>query len=174
MKETKPNRPWRRILIGTLAAFVILGGVMSSLFLGRWTRWIEVVPAEIEQVFASALLEAGQGPAYIEIADNQEVVIHREQEAASPKGFKSLILLAWSPGDEKVLRVEYPRWFVRLKTFSFVNLGTMIAAVRQDWDHLDLSISYNDLKKRGPGLLLDHQAKNGARILLWTTLKGDF
>ncbi len=169
MKEAKTNRPWRRILIGTLAVFVILGGVLWSLILGRWTSWIEVVPAEIEQVFASALLEAGQGTPYIEIVDGQEVVIHHEQEAASPKGFKNLILLAWSPGDEKVLRVEYPRWFVRLKTSSFVNLGTMIAAIRKDWDHLDLSISYNDLKSRGPGLLLDHQSKNGARILLWTT-----
>jgi hypothetical protein len=61
---------------------------------------------------------------------------------------------------------------VRLKTASSFNLGTMIAAARQDWGHLDLSITYNDLRRRGPALVLDHRLENGARIVLWTAKEG--
>ncbi len=80
-------------------------------------------------------------------------------------------MLAWTPAEEKILRWTYPRWFVRLKTSSSVNLGTMIAALKKDWDHLDLSVSYADLQRRGPALLLDHRLANGARIMLWTSAK---
>lgn len=172
VSKAKTKRPRKRILVGIFAGLIILGGLFASLFLGRWANWIEVVPSEVEQVFAAALLEAGDGPPYIEMAENGEVIVHHEQEAAHPDGFKQLIVLLWSPGDDQVLRVEYPRWFVWMKTSSFVNLGTMIAAIRKDWDNFDLSISYKDLHRRGAGLLLDHQAEDGARILLWTSPKG--
>ena len=165
------GRRWLRPVLGTLAAVAIIGVAMSWTMLGSWTEMLAVVPAEIEQTFADARVEAGAGEPYIEVLENGEVLVHREQEQVKPVGFGALVFLAWAPGDEKVLRVQYPRWFVRVKTSSFVNLGTMIAALRKDWRQLDLSVSYADLMKRGPGLLLDHQAQSGARILLWATDK---
>ncbi len=71
-----------------------------------------------------------------------------------------------------MLRLDYPHWFVRLKTMSSLNLGTIIATLRRDWGQIDLSISYADLRRRGPALLLDYRLANGARIVLWTTEKG--
>jgi len=83
----------------------------------------------------------------------------------------ALTLLGWSSSEEKLLRVDYPRWFVRLKTAASFNLGTMISVARGDWGHLDLSVTFDDLRRRGPGLLLDHRIENGSRILLWTSTK---
>ncbi len=173
MKPTKTQRPWLRPLLGVLVFLTIVGVTFSSVFLGRWTSVRGVVPAEIDQFFVAALLEAGGGTPYIEIGDSGDAVVHHEQEKAGVVPFDTMTLLVWAPGDEKVLRVDYPRWFVRLKTSSFLNLGTMIAAARKDWTNLDLSVSYGDLKKRGPGLLLDHRSQSGTRIVLWTTKKGE-
>ena len=41
--------------------------------------------------------------------------------------------------------------------------------VEKDWEHLDLSVTYGDLRRHGPGLLLDHTAASGARVMLWAT-----
>jgi hypothetical protein len=173
MKPTKAQRPWRRPLLGVLVFLAIAAATFGSVFLGSWTSVQEVVPAEIDKFFVEALREAGGGTPYIEIEQSGTAVVHHEQETVGAELFETLTLLAWAPGDEKVLRVDYPRWFVRLKTSTFVNLGTIVAAARKDWNHLDLSISYGDLLKRGPGLLLDHRSQSGARIVLWTTAKGD-
>jgi len=101
------------------------------------------------------------------------VVVHRDQEGDELASFDTLTLLVWTPADGRILRFDYPRWFVRLKTSRSLNQGTFIAMVRKDWGHLDLSVSYNDLRRRGPALLLDHTLENSSRILLWTSVADD-
>ena len=173
MNKTPPRRPWLVPLLFGLAIFVLAAAAMSYLFLVRWTDVTDALPTEAERIFAAAIVEAGGGPPYIEIADDGTVHVHRDQESNELGDFDTLTLLAWTPAEEKILRLDYPRWFVRLKTASSVNLGTMIAAMRKDWGHLDLSVSFNDLRRRGPALLLDHQIENGARIVLWTSTDDD-
>ena len=172
MKKSATQHPWLRPLLSALAVIVVAGVVMSYLFLSRWTNVIQIEPTEVDEVFAAAVLEAGGGAPFIEIADSGVVIVHREQEENSPIVFETLTLLVWAPNDEKVLRVDCPRWFVRLKTASSFNLGTIISIWRKDWGHLDLNITYNDLVERGPALILDHRVKTGARILLWTSANG--
>jgi len=170
-REDRTTRPWLRPLLGATVVLAAAGVVMSFLFLGRWTRMTAVAPAEVDGVFAAALAEAGGGPPYVEIAADGTVTVHHELEPAHPEPFATLTLLAWSPGEAKAVRIDYPRWFVKLKTSTFVNLGTMIAAARRDWRHLDLQIKYGDLVRRGPGLILDETSLSGARILLWTSAR---
>ena len=171
--EATPSRPWLRPLLVGLAVFVMAAGAMSFMFFGRWTHVTDALPPEAQRILTAAVVEAGGGPPYIEIAADRTVVVHRSQEVQTPGDFDTLILLFWTPGEEKILRLDYPHWFVRLKTSSSFNLGTMIAAVRKDWGNLDLSVSYDDLVRRGPALLLDHQLANGSRIVVWTAADGD-
>ncbi|MEN8008681.1 MAG: hypothetical protein ABFS42_16855 [Candidatus Krumholzibacteriota bacterium] len=173
MKTDGPHRPWLRPLLGVLIVFAILAAFMSYMFFVRWTDVTDALPTEADRIFAAAIIDAGEGPPYIEIAADGTVVVHREQEGNGTGGFDTLTLLAWTATEKKLLRLDYPGWFVRLKTSSSLNLGTMIAAVRKDWGHLDLSVSYADLARRGPALLLDHRLENGSRIMLWTSAKGD-
>lgn len=169
MKKPPTHRPWLKPLIIGLAAVALAAALMAYLFLGRWTHLADADASEARGVFAAALIESGGGTPYIEIDGDGAVLVHHEQEGAESEAFQTLTLLAWVPGDDKILRLDYPRWFVRLKTFSSLNLGTMIAMARQDWDHLDLSVNFADLNHRGPALLLDHELSNGARIMLWTS-----
>jgi hypothetical protein len=153
----------------SLALFVLAGAVMSYLFLWRWTNVTAAVEAEAMELLDAAARAAGGGVPYIEIAPGGAVRVHREQESPAGPGFATLTLMDWIPAEGRIIRVDYPRWFVRLKTMSVFNLGTMIAAVRRDWKHIDLRIDYEDLRRRGPGLLLDHRTGAGGRLLLWTS-----
>jgi hypothetical protein len=171
MTEPAPRRPWLFPVLGAFAIFAITAGVMSYVFLVRWTNVQDALPDDAERIFQAAIVEAGGGAPYIEIADDGIIVVHRDQESDDPAEFRTLRLLVWVPDDQTVLSVEYPRWFVFIKTMSSLNLGTIIAIVSRDWGQMDLSVSFADLKRRGPALLLDHQLANGARIVLWTTAK---
>lgn len=172
MTETAPSRPWLRPVLIGLGIVAVAGLVMSFLLFGRWTDVIDARQAAADSTFTAAITAAGGGRPYIEIDPDGTVLVHRELESSAPRGFGSLSMLAWSPGDEKMLRMEFPHWFVRAKTATSFNLGTIVAFWRHDWDQINLSISYADLRRRGPALLLDNRLPNGARIVLWTTEKG--
>lgn len=167
MQPEPRRRPSPRPLLIAVGVFVVMGATMSFLLFGRWTTVTEAETAEAERLLDAAAAAAGGGTPYIEIADDGTVVVHHEQERARSPGFGSLHLVAWLPAERHILRVEYPHWFVRLKTMSAFNLGTMIAASRRDWAQLGLSIGYGDLRRRGRGLLLDNRGVDGTRLLLW-------
>jgi hypothetical protein len=173
MKKAGPHRPWLRPLVVGLIIFGIFAACMSYVFFGLWTDVADALPPEADRAFKAAIIEAGGEPPYLEVSKDGTVVVHRDQEGNEFRGFDRLTLLAWSSTEHKILRLEYPSWFVRLKTSSSLNLGTMIAMVRKDWGHLDLSVSYDDLARRGPALLLDHQLANKSRIMIWTSEDGD-
>ena len=171
MTSPRHRRPWLPPLLGCLAVFGVAAAVMSYLFLVEWVDVDDALPPEARLAFDAAILESGGGVPYIEIAGDGTVTVRREQEGLEFDDFDTLTLLVWSSSEEKLLRVDYPRWFVRIKTMSSFNLGTMISVARGDWGHLDLSVTFDDLRRRGPGLLLDHRNENGSRILLWTSMK---
>lgn len=167
MQREPHRRPGRRPLLIVVGILAVMGATMSFLLFGRWTSLTEAGTTGAERMLDEAVAAAGGGTPYIEIVADGAVVVHREQEGIRPPGFGSLVLMAWLPTEGRVLRIEYPHWFVRLKTMSTFNLGTMIAASRRDWAHLGLSIDYDDLSRRGPGLLLDNRGADGTRLLLW-------
>jgi len=156
------------VLVG-LTIFALAAAGMAFIFFVHWTDVTEAQQSEAERTLNAAASQAGGGTPYIEFTEDGAIIIHREQEDSVLTNFKTLTVLSWTPGDNKMLRLDYPSWFVRMKTASSLNLGTMIAAVRKDWANLDLSVSYEDLRRRGPALLLDHQLDSGARIVIWTS-----
>lgn len=171
MYQTTARRPWLRPLLITFGGLAALGIASASIFFLRWTDVSNALPPEAQQAFKQALAEAGDEPPYIEIVNNGTTVVHRALEPNAPQSFDKLVLLAWIPTNEKIVRLEFPHWFVRMKLSTSMNLGTMVALWHRDWDQLDLSVSFADLEQRGPGLLLDHQRKDGGRIMLWTSRK---
>lgn len=153
-----------------LVAVVAIG--LAYRYLLDWTEVTAPLPPEADVAFAVAREQAGGGTPYIEI-DATGPTVHHDQEAMEARGFAELRLLAWSPDEQRLVRMSFPRWFVWLKTSSRMNLGTMIAATERDWAHLDLDVGYEDISLRGPGLLLDHRRADGSRLMLWTEGNGD-
>lgn len=166
MQKERRRRFRSRPILIVLAVFVLFAGTFGFVFFHDWAQIVDAERAAADLEFAAAIEAAGGGEPYIEILPVGGAVIHREFEPAEPERFGSLTLMAWAPGDEKLLRVDYPHWFVYLKTSTSWNLGTAISLFRRDWEHVDLSVRYGDLRKRGPGLVVDHRLQSGARVVL--------
>ena len=161
------RRPWVRKFIIGFVVFALAMATLGFTLMSQWSDVRDALPPEAEAAFAAALEEAGGGPAYI-VINNQGATVNRDLESATPVGFSTLNVLAWSASEQKIIRMEYPRWFVQMKISWGPNLGTMISAARGDVGQLDLSVKYRDLERLGPALVLDQTAGNGSRIMLWT------
>jgi hypothetical protein len=159
-----------RVAVG-LALLALTMAVASWIRLASWRSHDTATPAGARAAHDGARAAAGatgDAAPYLEITPAGEVVVHRAQEQDEPVTLATLHVLAWQPSAQRLVRVDFPWWFVRLKLSRTVGLGTMVAAVAGDWEGLDLGVSEDELERRGPALLLDHARADGARIVLWT------
>lgn len=162
------KRRWLGPLILVLLLAAAAGLVVSWLMFSSWSEVRTATGVEIEQAFSEALAEAGNSAPYLEISAQGTVQIHRELEGDTRVALETFVVLAWEPEGERLVRVDLPYWFVRMKMTDSLNLGTLISVLAKDWKNLDLRVAERDLELRGPGLLLDHTRPDGARILLFT------
>jgi len=166
-----PKSSSRPLAWKVVALLLVLGAAGFGLFLvtlGRWSDVRTMSPAGAAAAFDDVLAGLGGGPPYVEIDAAGTVSVHREQEQDEPTPLETLYLLSWEPGPERLARVAFPFWFVRLKTTDELNLGTLTTALAGDWENLALSVTTDDLERRGPALVIDHARTDGGRILLWT------
>jgi len=161
------RRGWRAVLIG-FALIALLGLGISAAMFSSWSRLEAASPEDAAAAFAAARVEAGGGEPYLAISDSGDVRVRRELERQEPVELEALHLLAWDPGRSRMLRVRFPFWFVEVKMNEALNLGTLVSALAGDWEHLDLRVAEEDLRRRGPGIVLDHALPSAARILIWT------
>jgi len=164
----------RRTWISILVAAVIIVGILAVAVVGG-TAWFfyrhintQYTPREgAEEQFAAARARfAGQTP-LIEIRRNDEPVVHRElvDKADSRAKLETLRILAYDPGDRKLVRVSIPFWLIRLmpgKHFSFLNDNGF------DFDSERVRLTAEDLERLGPSLILDEQDRHGAYVIVWT------
>lgn len=167
MKEASERAWWVRPLTW-LAIFAAVMLALSAIVFTGWSE-VETVRSDVASTrFADAIDGCGGGPAYVQISPEGTVSVRRELEASEPSNLRTLHLLTFGPGSDRLLHVEFPFWFVRLKTGDTINLGTFVSVLTGDWQNLDLRVAPRDLALRGPGLVLDHTREDGMRIALWT------
>jgi len=174
-QESARRSPWWWWAGGFLGLALLGMGVAAILFLS-WTDLHEANPRAARAAFAEALALAGRsGPqaatAYLYLDEAGQVQVRRELESDPPSDLRTLHLLAWDPHDDRLLRVDFPYWFVRVKMNDTINLGTMTTALSGDWQHLELKVSVGELRRRGAGVVLDHTRQDGMRLLLWSETK---
>jgi hypothetical protein len=163
--------PWAVVaVIGLLA---LLGVGVATVMFSHWTTLRAASPPQAAQAFAAVQrrvaswgVEAGQP--YLHVDAQGQVLVERRLEHDPPAQLQALHLLAWDPASQQLLDVSFPWWFVRLKMNDTINLGTFTTALSGDWHHLDLTVSTGELRRRGPGIVLDHVRADSTRILLWS------
>lgn len=74
-----------------------------------------------------------------------------------------LHLLAFDPSDGRIVRFSLPFWLLRMKTG---NATIDLNGNRMDLE--DLRLTVDDLERFGPSLIVDHQAPDGERVLVWS------
>jgi hypothetical protein len=164
----------RKTWVSVLIAAVIIVGMLAITVVGGTAFFFyrhinaQFTPREnAEQQFAEARARfEGQQP-LIEIKKDDEPVVHHELVSAAHSNAKleSLRVLAYDRHAGKLVRVSIPFWLIRMapsQHFSFLNDNGI------DFDSDRIRLSYQDLERLGPGLILDQKDRQGSQVLVWT------
>jgi len=166
MKQAKSSRK-RRLWIGLLL-LGILGLSISAVMFARWTDVRTVTVLEARGEFEQALERCGDPRPYLHRELGGAFVVDRTLEGQSFKPLRTLHLVFWDAADLRIVLMNLPMWFVRVKSTQSINLGTYTSILARDWAHLELSVTVKDLQARGPGLVMDTELEGQGRLLLWT------
>jgi len=163
-------KTWVWVVIGVAVTCVLgvvaMAGVGFYLF-SRHVETKEATPAvaarEIDDIKGGF---AGQKP-LIELNSRGDV-LRTNTDRPTPANIKSpehLYVLAFDPSDGRgrIVRFRVPFWLLRMKAG---NATIDLNGNRMDLE--DLRIRVEDLERMGPTLIVDHQATDGERVLVWS------
>ncbi len=164
------KKNWLLIILGVVI-FVIIVGVAAVVGFGYWMyKQMDVQVSESanpQQEFSDLRAKfAGQSP-YVEVSfaeGREEATVHHEQEKQTRTPLNKLHIMVYDEREHRVVRLALPFWLLRLSGNKPINL-------RQGSSGFDpgvrLTVTTEDLEKRGPGLIVDTVGRRGERILIW-------
>jgi hypothetical protein len=160
--------PWAVIILGSAALMLITvvglvavaGYVIYQQFAFKATTATE---ESAEREFKRIVARFGGEKPYLVMRDGEPVV---SEEAGRHPGrpVKAIHILVWNPDDGKVVRLNMPFWLLRMTKGRPIKLHSN---PDPEGEPMRLSISAEDLERRGPGLILDHREASGERVLVW-------
>jgi hypothetical protein len=151
------------LIVGVVILLAVLGlGSAAWLF----TRSVEVGQVdeptalrEFEQVRA----RFGGIQPVMELRGEAATLLRRPPDTGPGTRLSSLRLLHWDPDDDSFTQVDLPFWLIRLKSGP-------IEIVSDDGilGQRNLGLTVEELERFGPTLVIDHEGRNGRRLLIWT------
>jgi hypothetical protein len=81
----------------------------------------------------------------------------------SPTRSTSLMIQAWDPERERIIRLSLPFWLLRLGPDHM-----RVSKEAHGFDFHQLNLDIGELERIGPALVLDYRNQDGVRVLLWT------
>lgn len=162
MNQLKSTRSFR------IGALVVLICALAGLALFGLLAWQAVTVEDATRADAErriAGVRAGllsKGP-LVEIDDEGRLVRMASTSDATGRPIARLRGLAWRVADRRLVSVDSPFWFVKLK-------GPAAAFVLQDTglDLERLELTPAMLERFGPAVIIDHTSRDGSRLLIWT------
>ncbi len=164
------RKTWVSILI---AAVIIVGMIAITVVGGTAFFFYRHINAQFtgqenaHQQFAEARARfTGQRP-LIEIKTDDEPVLHRELVAAahSKTKLQALRVLVYDPRARKLVRISIPFWLIRMTPSHHFSI---LSDNGVDFDSDRVQLTYEDLERMGPGLILDQEDRRGSQVLVWT------
>jgi hypothetical protein len=155
-------------------AVLALVGLIALIAAGAYfvAREIDTKPASkasAEQEFNAERTRFGDQKPLIEIDEDDRAIRSSFDPNQPPAATKPevMVVMAWDPEDERIVRVRLPFWLLRLgsrnRRGGSLNLGSNS---RIDFERLNISVQ--DLERLGPALIVDHRSTHGERVLIWT------
>ncbi len=151
------------IVIGLVILLVVLG-LGSAVWL--FTQSIDVGKAD--EVVAAEEFERvrarfpGMKPV-LDIRDGEPLLARKPPDRPAGGRLSTLHVLHWDPDDDSFARIDLPFWLLRLKSGPIE-----IASDHGRMGRGDLGITIEELERYGPTLVLDHEGRDGERVLVWT------
>ena len=161
-------RTWDWIVVGiavfcVLALVAVLGG--AFFYMSRHIETKSATPASAAREFEAVKSGfSGQKP-LIELDRNGRFVrAHTDRPAPANAAIPDqLRILAFDPSDGRIVQVSVPFWLLRMKAG---NATIDLNGSKMDLE--DLRLTIHDLERQGPSLIVDHQAPDGDRVLVWS------
>lgn len=160
-------KTWVWVVIG-----IVVVGIVCLIALAAAGLWFARTHIQIQQASASTIAKefddvrahfATQQP-LIELDEFGRVVRTNENRPAAGPRPEALHIMAFSPRDDKVVRMSIPFWLLRLKGPG----GRIPLGNGPVFDVNSLSISVDDLERFGPTLIVDHVGRNSDHVLIWS------
>jgi hypothetical protein len=151
------------VVVGILCVIAVAGVGLYFFSQHVQTRTASPTNAarEFEQIEARF---TGQKP-LIEL-DNHGRYLRANTDRNPPPNAKApdaLNVLAFDPGDGRIVKISIPFWLLRMKM-----RGTTIDFNGRKMDLEDLKLTVEDLERFGPTLIVDHKQTTGERVLVWS------
>jgi len=167
MTEGKPRKTWVWVVVGLLIVAVVgfaafIG--LSVMVVARNMQVTQVGEADAERQFEQERERFGNQKPLVEMRD--EAVVSRDEldrriaayEGPAPQTMR---VLAWSPRENKLVRLALPFWFLRMGSRGSFTLDLPGGPKRE------LKVATDEIERAGPGLFMDATVE-GARVLIWT------
>lgn len=164
----RTTKRWVAVALGVFLAIGVLGVAAIGTVVYFVTSHIHSEPvseASVSDRFARERQRFSGMQPLVELRGHDSVVVHRPQTGrTAARALQSVRIMVYDPDDERVTTITIPfaviRWMPSGR-FSVRSAGPDI-----DWERSDLTVG--DLERFGPGLILDHEHRSGARALVWT------
>jgi hypothetical protein len=159
MKSTRSLRIGALVLL--MCALIGLG--VFGLLAWRAVTIEDATHADAERRIASIRAGISSKAPLVEIDDDGRLVRMASAGEATGSPVARLRGLAWRAADRRLVSVDSPFWFVKLK-------GPAAAFVLEDTglDLERLGLTPAMLEHFGPAVIVDHTSRDGSRLLIWT------
>ncbi len=164
------KKNWLLIILG-IVIFVVIVGVAAVVGFGYWMyKQMDVSVSSNgnpQQEFSEELTRFKDQTPYIEVKfvdGREEATVHRELEKATRSKLNRLHLMVYDDREHKVVRMSLPFWLLRLGGNSPINFHN---GNRGFDPGVRLSVTVEDLERRGPGLVVHTVGRRGETVLIW-------
>lgn len=161
-------RKWIPIVVGIVIFVFVVGIGLIGGLVYVVTRQVKVETMTTtggqEEFERQASRLSGQKP-FIELPpydSDDPVVVHREMETRDTGSVSTLHIRVWSPRERKLANINLPFWMMRLTGNKPIQLRT------GPMGDVPLTVTPEEIDRRGPGLILTWTGPRGQRLLVWT------
>jgi hypothetical protein len=152
-----------RVFALTLSAGAVGGLAIFGVLASRATTVERTDAPDALRRFAAIRATLGGAAPLLTLDDDGRVTRRPDPPSGARPRPTRLGVLAYRAHDQRLITVDIPFWFFRLKgpAAQFAVRGTGL-------DFERLQITAGDLERYGPAVVLDHAAPSGDRLLVWT------
>jgi len=162
------RRTWLWIIGGVAAAGLLALVAVAAAgvyFVSRHVQADTSTGAQAVEAFDRVTANFAGGRALYELDARERphliTPLHSLPTSSSPPS--ALMVQAWDPDNERLVRLALPFWFLR---FGPDNMR--VSRREHGFDFHQLQLDIDELERIGPALVIDYRNQDGVRVLLWT------
>jgi hypothetical protein len=161
-------KTWIWVVLGVIIACVVTAVAVAGsafYFLSKRFETHTATSATANREFDSAKARFSGRKPLVELDRDGAVTRANTAEAGSAdtRVPEQVIVMAFDPDQERIVRVTLPFWLLRLKSrHASINFNG------KKMDLEDLKLTVADLERYGPTLIIDQTSPDGTRVLVWS------